>query len=101
MKIHPVFHVSLLESVIENIIPERYQLPPSPIIINNNKEFEVEEILDSRIKYKKLEYLVSWKGYSIEDRTWEPISNLENSEDLVKEFHLKYPGKPKSHKARL
>jgi len=95
IKKHPVFHVSLLEPVKENTIPGRYQLPPPPIIINDNEEFEVEEILDSRIFRNKLEYYIDWKGYGIDDRTWVPISNISNAQELLNEFHLKNPNKPK------
>jgi hypothetical protein len=101
MKIHPIFHVSLLEPVYENSIPRRTQSPPPPIKINQEYEHEVEQIIDSRIKYKKIQYLIDWKGYDQSHRTWEPEENLSNSQRLIKEFHLKYPNKPKPHRVRL
>ena len=94
MKIHPVFHVSLLELVKENDIPGRTQEPPPPIIIDNNEEYEIENIIDSRLVRNKLEYLVHWNGYDISTRTWEPVSNLENAQKAINEFHEKYPNKP-------
>jgi hypothetical protein len=30
---------------------------------------------------------VEWKGYRPEDSTWEPLSNLSNASDLIKEFN--------------
>ena len=49
LKIHPIFHVSLLEPYRENTLPDCVQPPPPPVILNNSNEpkFEVEEILDS------------------------------------------------------
>ncbi len=96
MKIHPVFHVSLLEPYKESTLPGRVQEPPPPIEIEGDEEFEVSEILDSRIHRQRLEYLVHWQGYDISERTWEPASNLENAPEMIQEFHRQYPQKPRS-----
>ena len=53
---------------------------------DSQQEYEVEKILDKRIKHRKIEYLVKWLNYSREEATWEPISNMNNSMALVKEF---------------
>ena len=53
MKIHPVFHVSLLEPYKPSTIPGRTRDPPPPIVINDENEWEVEEILDSKLRYRK------------------------------------------------
>lgn len=60
-----------------------------------NQEYEVEKIIDMRITPKlniitqKLEfikeYLIKWVGY--EQLTWEPLENLENCKELLKEFY--------------
>jgi len=49
VKIHPVFHISLLEprASIEPI-PEHNQPPPPPVVIQEQQEWEVEKVLDSR-----------------------------------------------------
>jgi hypothetical protein len=49
MKIHLVFHVSLFKPYKESSIPRKFQVPPPPIEIEGQEEFEVLEILDSRI----------------------------------------------------
>jgi len=95
MKIHPVFHVSLLEPYKESTLPGRVQEPPPPIEIDGDEEFEVSEILDSRIHRRRLEYLVHWQGYDVSERTWEPASNLENAPEMIQEFHRQYPRKPR------
>lgn len=48
MKIHPVFHVSLLEPYRESFFPRRVQCPPPSIEIENHEEYEVEKVLDSQ-----------------------------------------------------
>ncbi len=97
MKIHPVFHVSLLEPYKESTIPGRLQQPPPPIEIDGEEEFEVSEILDSRINRRKLEYLVHWQGYEVSERTWEPATNLDNAPEMIEEFHRQYPTKPNAN----
>jgi hypothetical protein len=37
--------------------------PPPPIIVDGEEEFEVEEILDSRLHRGNVQYLMKWKGY--------------------------------------
>jgi hypothetical protein len=49
MHIHPIFHVSLMEPYRKSQIPSRTPPPPPPIEINHDVEYEVEEILNSRI----------------------------------------------------
>jgi hypothetical protein len=95
MKIHPVFHVALLEPFRPNDIPGRVQDPPPPVIVDDHEEFEVETILDSRTRYGRLQYYVHWKDWPISDRSWQPRENLGNSQDLVDDFHRKYPSKPR------
>ena len=95
MKIHPVFHISHLEPHIHNDIPNRIQPPPPPIIVNQEQEWEVEEILDSKKFHRTIKYLIKWKGYSTADNSWEPINNLSSCKNMVDNFHLKNPSKPR------
>ena len=94
MHLHPVFHVSLLEPYIGSSIPNRVVLPPPPVQLVDGPEFEVKAILDSTIIRKKLYYLVDWLGYTPNDRTWEPVENLDNASNLLVEFHHQYLDKP-------
>ena len=92
--IHPVFHVSLLEPHVRNCFPNRDQPPPPPVIVEGELEYEVNEILDSRVTRGKVYYLVDWKGYGPEDRSWEPEENVEGNVQ-VQVFHQRYPRKPR------
>ena len=85
MKCHPVFHVSLLEPAANNPLAGQKQPVPPTIIVDDNVEFEVEEILDSKLVRQTLKYLVRWVGY--DELTWEPSELLKNSPELVHYFH--------------
>jgi len=99
-RIHPVFHVSLLKPCRDDPFPSRTKPPPPPVVLGNELEYEVEEILDSRLHYGQLQYLVSWKGYGPTDNKWEPAANLSHAPALVKAFHRRYPNKPHSARSR-
>lgn len=87
-KIHPVFHTSLLEKAPTPIFQDMPPPPPA-ILVQNHQEYEVEAILQSRITRGKTQYLVKWKGYSDEENTWEPESNLSNATQLLQAFKNK------------
>jgi len=38
----------------------------------------------------KEKFLVRWKGYTVEEDTWENRKDLENTKELVEEFERKY-----------
>uniref|UniRef100_A0A803JKB7 Chromo domain-containing protein n=1 Tax=Xenopus tropicalis TaxID=8364 RepID=A0A803JKB7_XENTR len=61
-------------------------------------EFEVEDILDYRLRGRQHQYLVKWKGYGPEENSWEPRSWVSASDThapwLVRTFHRKFPEKP-------
>ena len=97
--IHPIFHVSMLEPSAPNEFPNRTETPPPPVIINSETEFEISEILDSKIDkcHKcRLQYLVKWSGYEGTDKetSWIPTSELEHATESVADFHLANPDKP-------
>ena len=96
-KIHPVFSVTLLrpfegDSIAEH--QEHHPLPPPPIIRDYIKEYKVEKILDSQILCGKVEYLVCWKGYGVEEDEWRPVHNVQGSKQLIAEFHCTHPQAP-------
>ncbi|MBW0544737.1 hypothetical protein O181_084452 [Austropuccinia psidii MF-1] len=94
--LHPFLQVSLLELVKTSTNPNRHQEPPPPIIIGEEEEWEVSQILDSKLKGGKIWYFVEWKGFSQhpERSTWEPTESLKNCPELIKNFHSLYPDKP-------
>ena len=97
MKIHNVFHVDRLEPYVANTIPNRVQPPPPPVEVESDLEYEVEQILDSKVDHRyrdPLFYLVRWVGYGPAHNSWEPASNLTHASDLITEFHTANPTRP-------
>jgi hypothetical protein len=88
LKIHNMFYVGLLSKVREDearpILRE-----PGPLEIEGEEEYEVEEIVDSERRPDEWYYRIKWKGYGPESNTWEPKSNLEHSEDILRKYHQK------------
>ncbi|KAK9652865.1 hypothetical protein HCH54_010281 [Aspergillus fumigatus] len=98
MRIHPVFNVSLLRPVAEDPVPGQRQPPPPPVEVEGLEEWIVEDILDSRWERRgrwgpRLKYTVKWLGY--DNPTEEPAHYLRNAQEIVANFHRRYPSKPK------
>src|SRR5277367_1788656 len=94
MRVHPVFHVSLLEPYWENMLLGRAREPLLRVEVEGELEYEVARILDSKIERGRLKYLVDWVDCGPEERTWEPMKNVENAPDAVATFHRAYPLRP-------
>ncbi|QRW24201.1 Retrotransposable element Tf2 protein [Rhizoctonia solani] len=65
LKIHNVFYVGLLRG----------------------REYEVEQIIDSKQQRGKWFYLIKWKGYGPEDNSWELEELLEHSQEEIQRFN--------------
>ena len=97
--VHPVFYVSMLEPTTSNTFSKRIQLAPAPVIIDREPEYEISQIVDSKIDHWwacKLLYKVIWLGYEDtgDKSKWIPASELSHAADLVSNFHIAYPAKP-------
>ena len=93
-RIHPVFHTDLLTPYRKTKMHgENYQRPP-PELVDNEEEYEVEAILDSRRLGQrcKLQYLIKWLGYPSSDNQWEDADKV-HADDLIKNFQRLHPGK--------
>ena len=78
MRMHDVFHVSLLKEFRSNgtVAP-----PPLPQTLAGDLEYEVEQIIDCDTSRKK--YHVKRLGYGHESNTWEPEKNLKHEAQLL------------------
>ena len=93
MRMHDVFHVSLLKPYD----PTNHQVVPVPpsLTMSGQEEFEVRQIIGHRditnkhTKNKgaiKRQYLVSWRGQDYSSNTWEPDAHLKNCPEKIKEY---------------
>lgn len=89
-RIHLVFHVSLLKTVSANHFPWRTAPPPAPVIVDGTEKYEVEPILDCGHQPGQLQYLIKWKGYDVEENSWEPATNIHAS-GLPWSIHRAHP----------
>jgi len=85
LKIHPVVNVRRIVKYRKQVEGQK-KIPPPPVEVAGEKEYEVEEILDRQEKRGKTKYLVKWKGYTAEENTWEGLENLKNAGRKIEEF---------------
>jgi len=81
MRIHNTFHISLLELYNDNKLTTQQTQPPPPIIMEGEPEYELVQIIDSRLHYGRLQYRAKWIGYQPEnDKVWYPYENFKKME---------------------
>lgn len=80
--IHNVFHVSLLEPWQQRAGEE----PAEPMpLAEDNGEWTVKAIVDSKRKAGKQWYLVQWEGWPEEYTSWEPEENCAHARNAILE----------------
>jgi len=85
LRIHLVVNVRRIVKYREQIEGQK-KIPPPPVKVAGEKEYEVEEILDRQERRGKTKYLVKWKEYTAEENTWEGLENLKNAREKIEEF---------------
>src|SRR5258708_5589053 len=92
--IHPIVSVSSIHPYIPDKIVECLQPPqPGPITVDDQEEYEVEEILDSRFRWGKLWYLVKFIGWLHSNNMWLPHTDV-HAPAAVEDFHPQHPNAP-------
>ena len=88
MKIHDVFHPNLLRKVATDPLPSQQNSPLPPTVMDDEEEWEVNDILDAKRGRgnKKLLYWVKWKGYD-DDKAWYNATNFDHAKDVVDNFY--------------
>ena len=91
-KIHPVFHVDLLTPYKETAFHGANYTRPPPDLIDGEEEYEVEQVLDSRVRgrNRQIQYLVKWVRYPHSDNQWLNADQL-TANDAIREFKKRHP----------
>jgi hypothetical protein len=102
---HNVFHVNLLTKYRGSSRDLRgtadAEGPGAEIVLNDQgeevEEWEVEAIINSqyRTRWRKLYYLVRWKGWTADHDSWHKAEDLEHAREAIMLFHEKHPFKPR------
>ena len=66
LRVYPVVNVRRLVKYREQVEGQK-KIPPPPVKVAGEKEYEIEEILDRQERRGKMKYLVKWKGYTAEE----------------------------------
>lgn len=83
-KIHNTFHTILLKPYYENNVHRENFTQPPPEIYNEEEVYKVESILKHRRRGRNIQYYIKWKGYPIDEASWEPESAFSDDGDMLK-----------------
>jgi hypothetical protein len=93
MKIHDIFHISLLRKVAIDFLIEQIQSSSLSVIVNDEEEYELDDILNSRYHYDKLQYRIVWTDHS-SDKAWYSAENIQNhSKEILNDYYQRYSEK--------
>lgn len=98
LDIHPTVNVDRVKPYIDpNSFPGRppFERPP-PVQAEDGQEeeYEVGEIVDSRMFRRKVQYFVRWKGYGRQDEQWVGSDQFDDDDPVVRAFATAHPDKP-------
>ena len=84
MRIHDVFHVSLIKPFVACTAEDL--INPPVVYVDGDQEFDVDFVKAHRGTKRNQEFLVHWVGYSPEHDSWEPAAALQNCPAVVKKY---------------
>src|SRR5260370_40545566 len=97
--IHPIISVfSVCPYIPDEIVECLQPRQPGPITVEDQEEYEVKEILDSRFRWGKLWYLVKFIGWLHSDNMWLPHTDV-HAPAAAEDFHLQHPNAPHTSSA--
>jgi len=79
---------------VEPKFQEQYKDPtPPPIIINEEEEYEIEEVRKHWKRGKGVQYLVHWKGYGNEHDQWIAETRLPHAKQAIEDYWTRCSGR--------
>ena len=63
---------------------------PPLVIINEEEEYEVEEVRKHRTRGRETQYLAHWKGYGDEHDQWVAESGLPHAKQAIEDYWIRY-----------
>jgi hypothetical protein len=89
MKQHPVFNTDLLRAYTASP-PEfgqrSFSRQEPEETEDGSLEWEVDKILDYKVTGRTPKWLVLWKGYPIDEASWEPRDAFKNAQETLDDF---------------
>jgi hypothetical protein len=95
-RLHDVFPVQFIEEYRPR---EGQPLLPLPDL-DDEEEFEIEEVKDKAIIQGQTHYLVKWKGWPTEYNQWIADEDLENAKQAIQSYEKQKKKKLETSKAR-
>jgi len=94
MHVHDVFYSDLLRSVVDDLLSDQKNEFSDSIVINDEDEWKIDDILNSRLYWRWLQYRVKWNDYD-NDLNWYNADDDEfmNAQKIVDDFHIQYSNK--------
>jgi hypothetical protein len=91
--VYPVFHVNKLRKHPDNPLYSQLDPEPEPLNVYRDDEYEVEEILSTRLVYGLLYYKIKWQGLDEDPVEYSP-KDLRHTPFALRAFHKRYPRRP-------
>ncbi|KAK3506857.1 hypothetical protein QTP70_029455 [Hemibagrus guttatus] len=85
--------ISAHPSAAGSLMSEEPEVPPLPEIDTDDTIYQVREVMNSRRRGGRLQYLVNWKGYGPVERSWVDWDDILDP-SLLMEFHQRHSGCP-------
>ncbi len=99
MKIHDTFYIFLLRSASIDSLIDQIQSSSFSIIVDEEQKYEVNDILNSRYHYNKLQYRVAWTKHFSND-TWYSAKNFDHAKEIIVDYYVRYSAKSKLKQRR-
>ena len=93
-KMFNIFYLNLLKKTFENLFLKQINEFASSMIRNDEKKWKIDDILDAKKHYRRIQFLIKWKEHD-ENKNWYNLKKFRNAIEIVKNFYEKYFDKSK------